>query len=324
MTDRPFCSVIIPAFNEQQDIEKCLLSLTHQTYPRDRFEIIVVDNGSTDKTAEIASAFADLVFDKPEGNVGAVRNYGISHASGEIIICTDADCIAPPNWIEKGVALLQSNPQHAFGGGLTPRKGAKWVEKYWLLNPNGNKAQQRALAGSSIFIWKRNFEKIGGFNEIVTAGEDTDLHERALAFGIKSSVCPQLSVVHLGCPETPKEFIKRQIWHSENYICDLKNSLKDIVFWLTIIYFACAVTTYFFLFTADYSAMAFMLVCTQTPAIILSLKRIIRSSWSINSIDEILKILLLDNFYLIGRSIGLVKGSAEAVSNLGKQFSKWH
>ena len=123
MTDKPFCSVVIPAFNEEQNIEASLSSLVNQSYPRERYEIILVDNGSTDKTPEIASAYADLILRKPDGNVGAVRNFGIASASGAVIICTDADCVVNPDWIRAGVALMAENPNHAFGGGLRPLSG---------------------------------------------------------------------------------------------------------------------------------------------------------------------------------------------------------
>jgi glycosyltransferase involved in cell wall biosynthesis len=300
--------VVIPAFNEEQDIEASLSSLVNQSYPRDRYEIIVVDNGSTDRTPEIASTYADQVLNKPDGNVGAVRNFGIANASGDVIICTDADCVVPPDWIRTGVTLLEKNPQHAFGGGLRPRESASWIEKYWILNESGGSTQQRALMGSSIFMWKRDLEQLGDFNETVTSGEDSDLYERALANGLEVTISPELSVAHLGCPETPRDFIKRQIWHSENYIPDFRNSLKDKVFWLTLTYLGCLTGALFSVLTANYFSAALLLAGGQLPALILALKRIKRSAWRIKSLGEIAKILLIDNFYLVGRSIGLLKG----------------
>lgn len=319
MSDRPFCSVIIPAFNEEQNIETCLLSLTSQSYPRDKFEIIVVDNGSTDKTTEIASTYADLVLAKPEGNVGAVRNFGIANASGEIIICTDADCVVSHDWIEAGVTLLENFPRHAFGGGLRPREGASWVEKYWLLNDSGKSTQQRALMGSSIFMWQKHLVQLEGFNEAITSGEDTDLSERSTKSGLTVVVSAQLSVAHLGCPETPRDFIKRQIWHSENYVLDLKNSLRDKVFWLSLAYLGSLTSSLFTAFISNYALTLSLLVCTQVPATILSFKRITRSNWHLSSVAEIIKISLLDNFYLVGRSAGLVKGILKAISRPGGQ-----
>jgi glycosyltransferase involved in cell wall biosynthesis len=319
MSDRPFCSVVIPAFNEEQNIEASLSSLINQSYPRDRYEIIVVNNGSTDRTSEIASGHADLILSKPDGNVGAVRNFGISNASGDVIICTDADCVVTPHWIETGVALLEKNPRHAFGGGLRPRENAKWIEKYWILNESGRATQQRALMGSSIFTWKSDLDQLGVFNETVTSGEDTDLYERALANGLEVTISPELSVAHLGCPETPRDFITRQIWHSENYIPNFRNSLKDKVFWLTLTFLGCLTGTIFFVLTVNYLSAALLLAASQLPAVILALKRIKRSAWRIRSLNDIAKILLIDNFYLVGRSIGLIKGMGIKLGRPGDQ-----
>ncbi|MTI79119.1 MAG: glycosyltransferase [Marinobacter sp.] len=314
MDNAPFCSVIIPAFNEEQNIEESLLSLGHQSYPRDHYEIIVVDNGSSDRTPQIASTYADLVLNKPEGNVGAVRNYGIANASGEVIICTDADCLVPRDWIEKGVVLLQKQAHQVFGGGLRTREGAGWVEKYWTLNESGKSTQQRSLMGSSIFIWKKDLDRVGDFNEFITSGEDTDLSERAVANGLMVTISADLSVVHLGCADTLGDFIRRQIWHSENYILDFKNSLKDKVFWLTLIYLSGLTTAMTMIFKANFLFAIIALASIQVPAVILSLKRITRGAWRVNSLGEVSKIVSLDNFYLIGRSIGVLKGTFKTVS----------
>src|SRR5690554_7672009 len=86
ISSTPFCSIIIPALNEEKDIAACLTSLSKQTYPRDCYEIIIVDNGSTDLTKAIASKYADHVLEKANCNVGAVRNYGVEKSTGEILI----------------------------------------------------------------------------------------------------------------------------------------------------------------------------------------------------------------------------------------------
>ena len=93
-------SVIIPTFNEEENIAQCLVSLRHQTVPRSEYEIIVVDGGSKDQTREIAKKYADKVFIQKSPRVGGARNDGMAAASGEIVATTDADCILPPRWIE--------------------------------------------------------------------------------------------------------------------------------------------------------------------------------------------------------------------------------
>jgi glycosyltransferase involved in cell wall biosynthesis len=92
-------SVIIPTFNEEENIAQCLVSLSHQTIPRNEYEIIVVDGGSKDATCDIARKYADKVFTQTSRKVGGARNDGANAALGDIVATTDADCILPPNWI---------------------------------------------------------------------------------------------------------------------------------------------------------------------------------------------------------------------------------
>jgi glycosyltransferase involved in cell wall biosynthesis len=92
-------SVIIPTFNEEENIAQCLVSLSHQTLPRSKYEIIVVDGGSEDDTCGIAKKYADQVFVQTSKKVGGARNDGVMAAKGEIIATTDADCILPSSWI---------------------------------------------------------------------------------------------------------------------------------------------------------------------------------------------------------------------------------
>ena len=93
-------SVIIPTFNEEENIAQCLVSLSHQNIPRTDYEIIVVDGGSKDATCEIAKKYADKVFTQTSKKVGGARNDGVNVANGDIVATTDADCILPPHWIK--------------------------------------------------------------------------------------------------------------------------------------------------------------------------------------------------------------------------------
>ena len=94
-------SVVVPSFNEEENIAQCLVSLSHQTLARSEYEILVVDGGSTDKTCEIARKYADKVFVQTSKKVGGARNDGVIASKGDIIASTDADCILPPDWVER-------------------------------------------------------------------------------------------------------------------------------------------------------------------------------------------------------------------------------
>jgi len=112
--------VIIPAFNESENIGECLKSLQAQTRPAD--EIIVVDNESEDETAEIACTYGVKVLSYPRpdmrhGNIGLVRQKGAEEAEGDLIVSTDADCVYPADWLRKIEDHFNSNPKLALLGG---------------------------------------------------------------------------------------------------------------------------------------------------------------------------------------------------------------
>lgn len=304
----PECSVIIPAYNEAEIIEATLKSLSQQTIDRDRYEIIVVDNGSTDRTVEIAKIYADFVLIKNKGNVGAVRNYGVSKSNSSNIICTDADCLFSENWIERGLHLLKENKNSVFGGGLKSPADASWVEKKWLLNPTGNAAQQKSLMGSCIFIRKKDFMAVGGFEENITSGEDSDLSEKLQALGIKIVSTSELSVIHDGGAQTIADFVKRQMWHSENYFRTPKKLYKDKIFIITLVYtfsvlaFPISLVNGKLYISAITSFLIFACTATNT------LKRLYRTKYTPNSFLDLFSIHILDHFYLMGRAIGSFRG----------------
>jgi glycosyltransferase involved in cell wall biosynthesis len=107
-------SVVIPTYNEESTITRCLQSLASQDLPRQEFEIIVVDGNSSDKTRDIAAKFADRVMIQTSPKVGGARNDGIIAAHGSIVATTDADCICPPNWLStiKGI-FERDNPDRS-------------------------------------------------------------------------------------------------------------------------------------------------------------------------------------------------------------------
>lgn len=109
-TPKTIISVIIPAFNEELYIDSCLSSLMKQQGCSD-FEVIVVDNNSTDDTAKIVKKYpVELVFEKTPGVVKA-RQRGLSKAQGNIIVSTDADCVFKPYWLANIEKFYIDNPQ---------------------------------------------------------------------------------------------------------------------------------------------------------------------------------------------------------------------
>ena len=110
-------SVVIPALNEETIIEDCLKSIRRQTTP---VELILIDNGSIDHTPEIALQYCDKVLIRPGYTLAQMRDLGALEATGDIIVTTDADCIAPPNWIEELTKPFQDPRVAAVGGAFRP------------------------------------------------------------------------------------------------------------------------------------------------------------------------------------------------------------
>lgn len=298
-------TVIVPARNEEKSIEKCLISLINQDFPKDYVEILVIDNESTDATSIIASKIEGIhVISAPNLNVGAVRNLGASKANGEILVFIDADCTAPFDWLKKiNNGLLE--PKTVLGGGILLPQNPKPIEKFWLLEGPDGPSLPKELIGASIALSKTDFVNIGGFDEKITSGEDSELSIRFKKNGYKITILRDFSVVHLGNAKTSIEFIKRQIWHSENYFKKKAGLFKDPVFILTLMFTIALYINVYFLIT--YSSNFWNLILQLIIPLPLTLKRIARAKFQNRKIAHLIIIFYIDLIYLVGRTIGAHK-----------------
>jgi glycosyltransferase involved in cell wall biosynthesis len=104
----PRVSVIIPVYQAEGVLADCLTTVLGQTFPREQYEVIVVNNGSTDRTVAIAAGFPVRVVDEPAPGVARARNRGLAEARGELAAFIDADCVAEPTWLEALVRRYDS------------------------------------------------------------------------------------------------------------------------------------------------------------------------------------------------------------------------
>ncbi len=173
-------SVVIPTYNEERYIGRCLKSLVNQTLHREEFEIVVVDGGSEDRTVELAEGYADAVIHQKSEGVGGARNDGVDRARGEIIATTDADIILPEEWLARICADFDSNRRVvAVYGPIIPIED---IFKYQFLIGLFNKvaylsARMRvfyATLGSNTAFLRRTFMQIGGYTDL-PAGDDYEI-----------------------------------------------------------------------------------------------------------------------------------------------------
>jgi cellulose synthase/poly-beta-1,6-N-acetylglucosamine synthase-like glycosyltransferase len=176
----PFVSVIVPALNEERYIENCLKALKNQDY-KGKYEIIVADGMSKDKTVEIAKKYADKVIIVKKRGIAAERNAGAKIAKGEIFLFIDADTIASFNLIREIAKVFKKNVVGATCHVLPLSPSATDFILYWFYNQFAKfsiKIGKPQIAGCCCAYKREAFEKIGGFNEKLKTLEDFDISRR--------------------------------------------------------------------------------------------------------------------------------------------------
>ncbi len=298
-------SIIIPCFNEAEHLRSCLESLKAQEYPSKDFEIIFVDNGSSDGSVDIAKQYTDHVFYQPGINVGAVRNFGATQADNDNLVFIDADCTVDKEWLTRASKLLSADQKTIFGGGCQLPKNASWIETFWLLEGTDGNVLPTDLIGCSILITSSLFFEIGGFNTKLKSGEDTEFSQRAKKLGHAVNITRNINVVHHGNAKTLSSFIKRQLWHGKGYDRPYQRHLNDPIFFMTIAFMLLPILLLFSCFL-DSIYLAIILIAALALPTTLTAKRYYRAKRKARNVQELFRAFILDFCYLIGRSIGMV------------------
>lgn len=223
-------SIIIPALNEEKMIGRCLESLTKLAFARDRFEVLVVDNGSRDRTLAIAESFKDRlnlkVLQQAGVRISALRNLGARAASGCILAFLDADCLALADWLDRIFTLTRADGAGVLGAHYLLPENSSWVGRTWHHYQEAPKSGKVSHVPAGDLIMRReDFLKLGGFDETIQTNEDYELCDRARKAGMHVQAFPQIGVIHLGTAQSLRVFFRKQAWHGTHVI---KVFLRDI------------------------------------------------------------------------------------------------
>ena len=180
LTRTPFVSVIVCSYNGGATLRPCLESLSKLNYPN--YEIVLIDDGSTDNTAQIVAEFPSVRYiHQPNRGLSVARNTGAMAANGEVFTYTDSDCMADVDWLYYLIGTLVSGDFAGVGGPNMPPPARNWIQACVAAAPGGpshvlltdNIAEH--IPGCNMAFWRWAFENVGGFDpEYHKAGDDVD------------------------------------------------------------------------------------------------------------------------------------------------------
>jgi len=189
---RPKISVIIVALNEAKLLPRCLRALQNQSYPQENYEVILVDNGSTDQTVAIAKEFGVHVYSYTQiQGCGAARKYGALQAKGSILAFTDADCMVSFNWLSQIDEALQDSKLSFVAGKAVPDKKTTAMNIVFTIYDTFYSLHHRLgkplVWGFNMAVKKDAYDTIKGVNSSLLSSDDWDLAFRLQRrFGKKS------------------------------------------------------------------------------------------------------------------------------------------
>lgn len=218
---RPFVSVIVPTLNRRDMVAAQVEALRSQTYPSSCFEVLVIDNGSTDGTEQWALQagqttpfrFRFLRNLSPFRVPAQSRNIGISESQGDILAFTDSDCIVSPGWLTAGVEALLNAPE----AGLAQGKTLPWDDegKPAVYKTVAVESMNACFETCNIFYRRSAIELVAGFHRDFIEeysypkyfGEDTDLAYRVIEGGYSTVFAPAALVWHRILPQSMRSWI---------------------------------------------------------------------------------------------------------------------
>lgn len=308
-------SIVIPAKNEEANIRRCLESIARVDWDPGRYEVIVVDNGSTDRTVEIAREKGVRVLSQPELTISGLRNHGARQSSGEIIAFLDADCAVQQQWLSAASCYLGGDGDVvAFGSPVVVPEGATWVQQAWfnVRGKPGLVTDVEWLESANLFITRSAFFAVNGFDESLITCEDYDLTQRLKALGRLVSDY-RVMAVHYREPATVREFVRKEMWRGKNSYTGLlkrkidRSEIPSLIFPLVALCFGFCLLLLLAAFALSlnqtYLFLLVLLVAVwQLPVLLVSTRKN-RSG----RLATVFQLVVLFNVYFLARGLVVLR-----------------
>ena len=212
---KPAVSIVIPAKNEEKTLDAVLAALWVSLERFGAGEVILVDNGSSDATCQVALQRQCRVVADPCASIAGLRNLGAREARGTYLGFLDADCIVDPDWVSCCVRRLSEDRQIGVVGtrAVPDLSRATWVEEGWYRLASGApRPDYPAWIGSSnMLLLKEVFEEVGGFPEGLHTAEDVEFCKK-IAARYRILLEKRIDTIHLRESKTVLQMFRRETW----------------------------------------------------------------------------------------------------------------
>ena len=304
-------SFIIPTFNSEDTLEECIWHIRKQA--EEGIEVIVVDNGSSDSTADLAKRRADIFKLDETANISKLRNIGAKAAKGEYLIFVDSDCLLEEGWLELALDLFKEE-KVAMVGSKSHKLPADstWVADAWKchldrsgVDPNPHWLVTRALA-----LKKDAFFEVGGFDDDKETCEDVALGH-AVSENYKIVSDNRLSPIHLKDASTLGELFSKELWRgidsirtSTQFLTAGRVHFKELLSLALPFYFSFfPILLVIGLVLQLKSFILFSLFGIFTPILAFSLQ----TAFKVNKLSEAPQIFAVYATYIAARTLAIFK-----------------
>lgn len=306
-------SFIIPARNSEATLEECLSSIYAQTGGCGVFEVLLIDNGSSDRTVDIAKGKGARVLEGPGLTVGALRNLGARNARGRIFAFVDSDCVISSSWLDNALPLFDDQQVGIVGAPTSVPENGTWVQSAWYMHRKKTKIREFVtwLPTENLLVRREVFEKINGFNEMLVTCEDVDLCYR---IGESHKIISDFSIsaVHLGEARTLRDFFRKERWRGKGNFrgiflhglrIDEIPSLLMVGYGLTaMLLFIVGIFRAFYY--SDINTLSVSIVFWVFPPIAMA----IRTSLKVRKFKGVFPLTLLYAVYIAARTVSSLSG----------------
>ncbi|MFS0827424.1 glycosyltransferase family 2 protein [Pseudomonas phoenicis] len=228
-------SIVIPMFDEARHIARTLAAAREAAAQAGlACELVVVDNGSHDQGPALARALGARVLRLPGLSIGALRNRGTASSQGEWLAFLDADVEVPAHWLVHLLRLHHEQRGDVFALACDTPSTAPWYAQAWqrrTWRSGALQAQERWLTSQNLLMRRCWFERVGGFDERLSTGEDKDFTWRLTQAGARLTSVRAPAVVHWGFEGRWGEWLGKELWRQGGHLRLLRQHAPSLRLW---------------------------------------------------------------------------------------------